>query len=127
MSCFTIAAVALHVASQHSAPGYNNVNPGLSIRTECGIIAGAYYNSQRRPSAYIGYSYQPEKLPVFAAVALTTGYRHPKTGKSFAVAPIPMVGVRAPIGDHFGFRLGWIPKIRPSNSHVGHLMVEYRF
>lgn len=126
-NCLAVAALAAHLGSVHTHGGYNNVNPGLSVRTDCGIVAGTYYNSQKRESFYLGYSYELPRTPLFATLALTTGYRSPRSGKKFAVAPLPMVGVKLPIADHWRVVLGYVPQIRPSNTHVGHLMVEYKF
>jgi len=127
MTCLKLAALGLHLASQHTTGGYNNLNPGVYARTECGLIAGTYYNSQRRHSAYVGYTYEPRKLPVFAALALTTGYSNPRTGHRYAIVPIPMAGVRVPLDDAWQVKLGVIPKIKPSDTYVAHLMIERRF
>lgn len=127
MSCLAIAAVAAHLVSAHSSGHYNNINPGLSVRTECGIVAGAYYNSQRRASAYVGYSAETRgPVAVFGSLALATGYRHPRTGKKYIVAPLPMIGVKVSVAGHWRLVGGYLPSLGP-NPHVAHLMLEYRF
>ena len=47
-----VAAYGIHIGSHHfPAYQYNNFNPGLYVRMKSGLTAGAYYNSERRPSA----------------------------------------------------------------------------
>jgi hypothetical protein len=124
MSCLTLAAIGLHLASYHSdrptrqdvVTEYNNVNPGLYVKSECGLMAGVYRNSIERTSVYLGYAYEPRGLPVFVSAAVSTGYYD-------TVTPIVMAGVK--IGQ---FRIGYIPKFSKMNdTHVVHLMFERKF
>lgn len=129
MSCLAIAAVALHVASVHSQPGYRDFNPGVSVRSECGLVAGVYRSSQSKPGGYTpivyaGYSAQTKwRWPVFASLALAHGYRSERTGKRYAIVPLPMAGVKVPVVGNVRAVFGFIPSLGP-NPHVGHLMLE---
>lgn len=118
MTCFsTVAAVGLHLASVHSVDGYNNHNPGVFVRDECGFQAGAYYNSERRFSAYAAKTWDLKRVPVWAALGVVTGYR------AAPVVPMAMAGVR--IGE---VRIGYIPKLKGVNdTHVFHIMIEKEF
>ena len=119
MTCATLAAIGMHLASYHTAPDRNNVNPGLYATTECGLTAGVYYNSFERPSVYVGYVYDMRKLPVFATLAVATGYRNPVTVTG-------LVGARIDVGDA-RIRLGYVPKIKGVNAgHLVHLTLEWR-
>jgi hypothetical protein len=129
MSCFKIAALLMHVASYHTdapsngayGPKYNNVNPGLAVRTECGLSAGVYYNSIRKVSVYGAYTYDFKRLPLFVSVGVATGYDTP-------IAPIAMVGVRVKLSDQFRLRAAYIPKIsqRMNDSHIAHFALEFK-
>lgn len=120
MSCLSILAVGLHLASVHSVPSYNNNNPGVYVQTEC-LTIGAYYNSERSFSVHAGYTYDVPKTPFFVAAGLATGYR------AAPIIPMAMVGLRADAGP-YRLRLGYIPKLHKMNdTHVFHLMVERRF
>ena len=93
MSCAAIAAVLLHVGSWHSQPGYHNRNPGIAVRTECGIVAGVYDNSVGKVTAYAGGMYDPPELPVFASLVAATGYQS-ETG--WLITPVLLLGVKSP-------------------------------
>lgn len=131
MTCAALAAIGLHLASLHSRDGYNNINPGISVRSECGLVAGAYVSSQStrgntRIISYVGYSAETKwKWPVFGSLALAHGYQR-KSGKDYAIVPLPMVGVKTPRAGRFRAVLGYVPSLGP-NPHVLHLMVEHAF
>jgi hypothetical protein len=53
----TLAAITLIIGTLHSAPGFNDVNPGVLLHAKgalCEPTAGAYYNSERRASILVG-------------------------------------------------------------------------
>lgn len=116
MNCLDLAAIGLHVASLHSKAGYNDVNPGVYIESQCGIVAGAYYNSYRQPSVQIGWRGEPDRLPLFIEVGAVTGYpRH-------AVEAYAMGGVR--LGP---LRIGAVPHVPGLNrTTMVHAMVQFR-
>lgn len=122
MTCAAIAAIGLHLASMH--PGatrdFNDTNPGLYVRTECGITVGAYHNSLSRVSVHASYSTDIRGTPLFVTAGAVTGYRLP-------VSPLVMAGVRQNIGP-LTVRVGYLPKVQKvNNSHVVHFMIERRF
>lgn len=122
-----MAAIGLHMASWHSEPGYTGFNPGLYIRTECGITAGALRNSKGRFSAYGAFSLDPKKLPVWGTVGLISGYGDSGV-RIGTLKPVVMVGLKSPEFDKFRVRVGYAPKAGDTNrAHMIHLMVERAF
>lgn len=118
MHADTIKTVGVHIGSVHlPAQDFNNANPGLYLRTESGLTAGAYYNSERRMSAYAGYT--QEWGPVGVTVGVITGY------KRAAVLPMLVPSVRLGRIDQVTFRLAYLPKLEKGGSHVVHLMAEF--
>jgi hypothetical protein len=82
-------AITLHLASMHLTSGdYNEVNPGIGITCNQ-YHAGAYYNSLRRVSTYVGRSWEWCRGPVCGGVALmaVSGYKTP------VIAPLPMLSI----------------------------------
>ena len=125
MNCLAIATIGLHLVSWHDTGGYNNVNPGVYTKTECGITIGAYENSINKTTVYVGYTYDPPKLPVWASVAIATGYK-PET--NMTLTPIGMVGLKSQQYKGTRFRIGYIPKIKGVNQvNVLHLTFEKSF
>lgn len=128
MNCFALAAISLHLASVHTEPGYNNINPGVNLASECGIVAGAYVSSQSthgktRWIEYVGYSAETKwRWPVFASIAAAHGYVHERTGKSYGIVPLAMVGIKTPRVGRVRGVLGVIPTPRTA---VIHAMLEY--
>lgn len=123
MSCTTLAAIGLHLATWHAQDNsrYQNVNPGVYVRTECGLGAGVYRNSFNKASAYVSWSADIKDTPLFVSVGAVTGYRIKP------VSPLGMVGLRANVAGAT-FRLGFVPKIaRANRTHLFHLMVERKF
>lgn len=127
MNCFAIAAIGLHLVSWHDEPGYNNTNPGVYVKSECGLTAGVYKNSFSRVSVYGAYSYDPPKLPFWASAGFATGYAK-IPGTNFRLSPIAIVGLKSPQYKGYLFRVGYIPKIGGVNNvNVVHLMIEKAF
>lgn len=137
MSCAALIALGLHLASWHSAPGYNNANPGLYARSSCGLIEdsadlqdgvqiGTYYNSERAQTVYAAWVVDAQPFArarwfgLFGTAGLATGYRaHP-------VIPLVMGGITAQPADRLKLRLGYIPKAGKLNdTHVIHLALEW--
>lgn len=116
MNCLTLAAIGLHLVSAHDKPGYNDANFGIYGETECGFIAGAYYNSYRQPSFQIGWRAQTDHLPLFVEIGGVTGYPH------HVIEPYAMAGVR--LGP---LRIGFVPHVAGVNkTSVVHAMVQFR-
>ena len=95
---------------------YNNYNLGLGIRTDTGLVAGAYYNSYRKWTAYVGQEWMPVPYAgVFAAVA--TGY------DTVADRPVTLIGgllLRGRIDTQTSVDLRYLPRIK-DNPEVIHL------
>jgi len=115
MGCLTTAAIGLHLLSWHSYSEFNNINPGVYVRTECGIQVGAFYNSERNLSVYTTYTLESKHHPFFAFVGGSTGYQY---------APVvPLIGAGVKLWD---FRIAYIPGFEKYNTpHVLHLTFEF--
>lgn len=121
--------IGVHIGSRHSEHGYNNVNPGLMVRTESGLTAGAYCNSESRSerfpgakrcqlAAYLGQHADWELTPGLK-VGLTGGVL---VGYSRAKV-LPFVVPSLLIGDHV--RLIYAPAIEPKGTQVLSLVLEF--
>lgn len=122
MTCAALAAIGLHLASWHSLPGFEGVNPGAYVRTECGWQAGLYRNSEDRFTVYAGKVWDMKRLPLWGSVALATGYRE------LPVTPIAMAGIRVRLPGRLNLRVGYIPRIHGLNEpHVIHAAIEKEF
>lgn len=70
--------VGLHVGSVHldgqlqRVRGWNDVNPGVYVRWDSGLTVGAFVNSVKRRSHYVGWSWQARPMQGLE-VALTLG------------------------------------------------------
>ena len=112
--------IGAHVGSWHSLPGRNNVNPGLYVRTADGLQVGAYRNSERGESVYVGQMFSARlgaDLEASVMVGAVHGY------KRAGLLPVVMPSIR--VGGDFGVRIGYIPPAAPKHSHVVHLMAEW--
>lgn len=70
MTCAMILAVSAHIGLQGH---YNAIHPGISCEAPNEVVTfGAYYNSDRKVSAYLGY-----RITDHFEVGLVTGYDHP--------------------------------------------------
>lgn len=90
------STVGLHIASAHSQPGYNNDNPGVSLRWQqgplSGLTLGYLRNSLSQSSSYIAYTASTERYSTrvgtySAAISLglINGYRQDKRTTSRSV------------------------------------------
>ena len=107
-------AIGAHIASLHlPARNFNNVNPGLYVRhTPTGFTAGAYYNSVRKPSAYVGHTSQWAGFDV--TVGVVTGYERKVS---------PLLLVSREIGN--GWRVGMAPPAGREGATLLHLMKDF--
>jgi hypothetical protein len=138
------AAFGLHLASHHTGerpdtrqpgwstrgeeePAYNNVNPGAYVRTDDGVVAGFYFNSYKRWSAYAGREWSASLHGWKASITLAFVTGYPK--QSLMVGFMPTV-TTPPLFESFRVRLGFIPGVEKGSSSTGnvfHLMVEREF
>lgn len=110
--------VGLHLGSVHLPKrDYSNVNPGAYVRFPNGLTFGGYYNSERRPSFYAGYTHSFG--PVDVTVGAITGYERA------AVAPLVVPSVRLFEIGRVAVRLAFVPKIEKNGAHVLHAMIEW--
>lgn len=130
--CATAASaqtIGVHVGSWHSAQGYDNINPGLMVRAESGLTAGAYCNSESRSArlpgakrcqvaAYLGQHADWEMAPGLK-VGLTGGVL---VGYSRAKV-LPFVVPSLLIGDHV--RLIYAPRVEPKGVQTVSLVLEF--
>lgn len=108
-------AIGVHIATYHfdRSQRLNDFNPGAYVRMDRWQV-GAYWNSNRRPSAYVSYAF-PLTQRLALGVGLVTGYEH--------VKPVAPAVVLSYSFDN-GLRLVGIPAT-PKNS--GGLHVAYEF
>ncbi|MFW2354385.1 hypothetical protein [Hydrogenophaga sp.] len=105
----------------HRDAGYNENNLGIGIeyRTspEISYMAGSYYNSVRKNTAYAAVNWQPWTVGPFklgAAVGLMNGYPAMNRGGHFFAA-LPMATYE---GERFGLNIGLIPSIKNVDGAV---------
>lgn len=107
--------VGVHVATYHvnREAGFNEANPGIYYKHHSGATVGAYYNSEKKVSAYIGYT--KEWSYVGATIGVVSGYSD--------ITPflIPFVKIG------YGFRLAYLPQNPASkiNTQAIHLMKDF--
>lgn len=108
----------LHIGSHHlPAKDFNNFNPGAYVRWSNGITVGGYYNSERKTSAYVGYTHEWGNFAV--TLGGITGY------KRMTVLPMIVPSVKLGEINDATFRLAVLPKLEKSGATVLHLMVEF--
>lgn len=112
--------VGIHTISGHTNGGMNNVNPGLYVRLGNNVTFGTFRNSNRRQSAYLGYTaeYRWRDVSVGLTIGGITGYR------AAPVMPMVVPSVAYHFGKH-AVRVGIVPKppVHGSSAAV-HLMFE---
>jgi len=118
--------LGVHLASVHlpAKDGQNNDNVGLYVRTESGLTAGAYRNTLRRTSLYVGETFTLGPVDVLVGVA--SGYQRKCTDTLVQVGvtygdPYPgrIPGPPQPVYENrhecTGFSRGWLtPVLAPS-------------
>ena len=139
--------VGLHLISGHTSGGLNNINPGVYVRFDNGLTAGAYRNSYSRNSVYLGYTEETsatDRLSLAVTVGVITGYQreewagtcldgHVTTGTEtcylgrggkVGLMFVPSVAYRS--GD-YAVRIGLIPNASTKSIRAVHLMAERSF
>lgn len=108
--------VGVHLATWHDTGGLNGVNHGAYIRTERGLTAGAYRNSERHNSAYAGYTVSHPHA--WGDYSMTLGL---VTGYEAGTLPLALPSVR------LGYvRLTVLPRVYKGQGSAGvHLSVEW--
>lgn len=115
--------VGVHVGSHHFGGDFNNVNPGVYVYHN-GWTAGTYYNSERKQSAYAGYTFEHalgRGLTAALTVGAITGYEYAK------VLPLIFPSVSYKLSDTYSVRVGALPKVGKAGAAAVHLMIESKF
>jgi len=76
----TVLLGSIHFPDSQDSYQYNNVNPGVFLECDNGIIFGAAYNSFKKVSAFAGYHARYQILPSLSTgiiASACTGYRSP--------------------------------------------------
>jgi hypothetical protein len=116
--------VGLHTLSAHSASGYNGVNPGLYALWPNGAALGAYHNSYRRNSTYVGWLWQIDRANRFGVLlGGATGYG--STTERMPIAPLVVPSVRWEPSRGMYARLSFFPDPRKGAVQVLHLSFEW--
>jgi hypothetical protein len=117
--------VFVHVGSVHSAPGYNNVNPGLGYARPDGRSVGVYRNSYRRTTVYAAQTYETRADRFTAGVVLGAGTGYQKQGR-WPVSPLIAGTASARVAPGTRVRLLYVPPTGKAAAAL-HLTVGYVF
>lgn len=122
-------AIGLHVGTWHSAPGFNNVNPGLFAQWG-GITAGIYHNSERATSVYAGYTWETRgitalDLRLAATLGLVTGYQRAKV-QPLLLPTASMRLLTHAKGKQARLQLTYVPPIE-KRVHALHVSIKWEF
>lgn len=118
------AVLGVHLASYHLNPElsgdrpYNDVNPGLYLRTEAGWQAGYYWNSHRKSTVYVGRAFtlvSGQRWDAGFFVAAATGYPWGE------VVPLVAASVR-----YRALRITATPPVGDKASGLVHASLEWR-
>lgn len=118
--------LGLHLATAHSAPGFEAATPGIYMRAGYGFTAGAYRNSYGKGSAYVAWTLETGDFLGQRRFALTVGA---VTGyPARPVLPLLVPSVRFGLSDDVSLRLAFIPKPPEIGSAYGlSLSIEREF
>lgn len=126
-----IAAIGLHVGSMHLDPTehlkslkINDNNVGAYVEFKNNVVVGAYHNTLRKDSVYVGYVKHFKKIDSLEpsiVVGGVTGY------PGYNIAPLVLASVSYKMEDNFYLRVSYIPKIPMTEAHVFHLSIEKKF
>jgi hypothetical protein len=123
--------LGLHLVSYHfdNAKGYNDLTPGIYARTRGDLyaITGAFYNSVKKPSVYLGGGIENEWVGL--TIGVMSGYSGTWTSKGVtytlenpSLIPFAIPYAKLP----YGFRLAVVPPVPNAiDSWVVHLSVEF--
>jgi hypothetical protein len=104
--CTTITAIGISLASLHLPhTGQQQFNPGVTLECD-NVRSGMYYNSNRKLTAFLGYSYpiyEANNLRVGLFAALASGYKYPVVGGlEFRVGKHANIYLAPPVGKQVG-------------------------
>jgi len=123
--------VGVHLASLHAPArdSQNNTNPGLYVRTESGVVAGAYTNTHNRTSIYLGQQFKVGPLDV--GIGAVSGYQR-RCGPSFCngfsrgfLTPMVVPSYALPLSVMGATPRIWYMPSAGKTSQVIHFSVEW--
>ena len=116
-----VLAIGVHIGTFHSNidTGYtpNNANPGIYMETRDNIMFGAYYNSDRKSTIYVGKALHYGQASVMIGVA--TGYNKP-------LVPAIIPAYNVPLAKDFSGKIWYVPKVA-SGAEAVHFSIELRY
>lgn len=116
----SILAIGIHLGTYHSNidEGYhpNNFNPGMYVETVDNSVLGAYFNSDRKSTIYIGKTLHKENFSLMYGLA--TGYK-------YDVVPAIIPSYTISLSKEARMRMWWIPKVDSAAEGV-HFSIEWR-
>ena len=122
--------VGVHIASKHSAPGFNNENKGVFLRwaddAGAGFGGGVLQNSHEMTSAWSGYTFTSTGVTnLQARLELTAGVitNYPLC----KICPLLQVGASAGFFKNNRVHFGWSPKVQRDGASVTHLFISHQF
>lgn len=121
----------MHLGSIHDRGDYNNVNPGLYVRSG-GWTGGIYRNSLRKTSIYGGYTfdYDTPSLPLVKTLSLTVGVvsGYPNTIKGSKLSLMLAPSAKIPLTEETSLRLTVLPRFKAYNQATAyHFSIEKSF
>lgn len=123
--------IGMHLGSIHDRGDYNNVNPGLYVRSGA-WTGGIYRNSLRKTSLYGGYTfdYETPSLPLVKTLSLTVGVvsGYPNTIKGTKLSLMLAPSAKIPLTQETSLRLTVLPRFRAYNQATAyHFSIEKSF
>lgn len=115
LSTLCCAIIGIHMATAHvdADRPMNDTNPGIYVQATNNIVVGTYYNSIKRQTTYVGYTYSTKYVDFTTGVA--TGYNK---------SVIPMFVPSTKFGP---IRVAYLPKMHITSAHIIHFSIEKEF
>jgi hypothetical protein len=125
-----VDTAGVHLGSVHSnnydavsQKPWNNLNPGIYFRAD-NIVFGTYFNSVRKQSVYLGYSYAvTDNIDV--VVGIVSGYNGPGYSAK-AVMPMVVPSIHFPISGGVVGRISIAPQVAKGGATAVHFSLEWK-
>lgn len=115
-----ILAIGVHLGTVHSNVdiGYtpNNSNPGVYVETKDNFMFGAYYNSDRKSTIYVGKALHYGQASLMVGVA--SGYSRP-------LVPAIIPAYNVPLAKGIEGKIWYVPKVN-TRAEAVHFSLEWR-
>jgi len=124
----TPVSIGMHIGTVH-IPSYelNGFNPGVYVRTDKNFLAGAYYNSYRRPTVYVAWQ-SPELLRTSLVGGVATGYKQGEVLQiGMGLSALGGLSLRLFNANSATGRLLYIPRLQPGGIELYHFTLEWSF